>query len=289
MPGEPDPTPTPTATPQPTSTPVPTPTPVPSTKITLEIPEGYDDTTVYIDGIEYAVQPKDGTVTLELPDETAGSATVMRYNEKGAPVGMYVWTLEYKDYAYEVTAQPKLTDLLTYHGFSIRITDKSGIRFKTGISADLRKKLLQTDGVDGYRLKEYGTLIMTDANRKTYPMVVGGQKVLQGMAYGTDASGIFKDSIYETVDNRYRYTSVLVGMPANQYKVDYAFRGYATLTKDERDITIYGPVVAKNIYSLAEQLLRMKIYEEESDADLRKLIQDADKQYDRQQDNRIRQ
>ena len=47
---------------------------------------------------------------------------------------MYVWTLEYKDYAYEVTAQPKLTDLLTYHGFSIRITDKSGIRFKTGIS-----------------------------------------------------------------------------------------------------------------------------------------------------------
>lgn len=280
MPGEPDPTPVPTATPQPTSTPVPTPTPVPSTKITLEIPEGYDDTTVYIDGIEYAVQPKDGTVTLELPDETAGSATVMRYNEKGAPVGMYVWTLEYKDYAYEVTAQPKLTDLLTYHGFSIRITDKSGIRFKTGISADLRKKLLQTDGVDGYRLKEYGTLIMTDANRKTYPMVVGGQKVLQGMAYGTDASGIFKDSIYETVDNRYRYTSVLVGMPANQYKVDYAFRGYATLTKDERDITIYGPVVAKNIYSLAEQLLRMKIYEEESDADLylRKLIQDADKQ-----------
>ena len=280
MPGEPDPTPTPTATPQPTSTPVPTPTPVPSTKITLEIPEGYDDTTVYIDGIEYAVQPKDGTVTLELPDETAGSATVMRYNEKGAPVGMYVWTLEYKDYAYEVTAQPKLTDLLTYHGFSIRITDKSGIRFKTGISADLRKKLLQTDGVDGYRLKEYGTLIMTDANRKTYPMVVGGQKVLQGMAYGTDASGIFKDSIYETVDNRYRYTSVLVGMPASQYKVDYAFRGYATLTKDGQDITIYGPVVAKNIYSLAEQLLRMKIYEEGSDADLylRKLIQDADKQ-----------
>lgn len=280
MPGEPDPTPVPTPTATPTPTLAPTPTPVPSTKITLEIPEGYDDTTVYIDGIEYEVQAENGVVSLELPDDTAGSATVMRYNEKGVPVGMYVWTLEYNDYAYEVTAQPKLTDLLTYHGFSIRITDKSGIRFKTGISADLRKKLLQTDGVDGYRLKEYGTLIMTDANRKTYPMVVGGQKVLQGMAYGTDASGTFKNSIYETVDNRYRYTSVLVGMPADQYKVDYAFRGYVTLTKDGQDITIYGPTVAKNIYSLAEQLLRMKIYEEGSDADLylRKLIQDADKQ-----------
>ena len=294
MTGEPDPTPTPTATPTatpeptptatvtpaPTATPVSTPTPVSSTKITLEIPEGYDDKAVYIDGIEYAVQQKDGIATLELPDETAGSATVMRYNAKGVPVGMYVWTLEYHDHAYEVTAQPELTDLLTYHGFSIRITDKSGIRFKTGISADLRKKLLQTDGVDGYRLKEYGTLIMTDANRKTYPMIVGGQKVLQGMAYGVDASGTLKDSIYETVDNRYRYTSVLVGMPASQYKVDYAFRGYATLTKDGRDITIYGPTVAKNIYSLAEQLLQMKIYEEGSDADLylRKLIRDADTQ-----------
>ena len=294
MTGEPDPTPTPTATPTATPTPTPTatptptvtpeptvtPTPVPSTKITLEIPEGYDDKVVYIDGIKYAVQSKDGTVTLELPDDTAGSATVMRYNAKGVPVGMYVWTLEYYDDAYKVTAQPELTDLLTYHGFSIRITDKSGIRFKTGISADLRKKLLQSGGVDGYRLKEYGTLIMTDANRKTYPMVVGGQKVLQGMAYGTDASGTFKDSIYETVDNRYRYTSVLVGMPASQYKVDYAFRGYLTLTKDGQDITIYGPTVAKNIYSLAEQLLQMKIYEEGSDADLylRKLIKDADKQ-----------
>lgn len=296
MTGEPDPTPTPTVTPTPTPTATPTatptptptvtpeptvtPTPVPSTKITLEIPEGYDDKVVYIDGIKYAVQSKDGTVTLELPDDTAGSATVMRYNAKGVPVGMYVWTLEYYDDAYKVTAQPELTDLLTYHGFSIRITDKSGIRFKTGISADLRKKLLQSGGVDGYRLKEYGTLIMTDANRKTYPMVVGGQKVLQGMAYGTDASGTFKDSIYETVDNRYRYTSVLVGMPASQYKVDYAFRGYATLTKDGQDITIYGPTVAKNIYSLAEQLLQMKIYEEGSDADLylRKLIKDADKQ-----------
>lgn len=290
MTGEPDPTPTPTVTPTPTPTATPTPTvtpeptvtptPVPSTKITLEIPEGYDDKVVYIDGIKYAVQSKDGTVTLELPDDTAGSATVMRYNAKGVPVGMYVWTLEYYDDAYKVTAQPELTDLLTYHGFSIRITDKSGIRFKTGISADLRKKLLQSGGVDGYRLRGYGTLIMTDANRKTYPMVVGGQKVLQGMAYGTDASGTFKDSIYETVDNRYRYTSVLVGMPASQYKVDYAFRGYATLTKDGQDITIYGPTVAKNIYSLAEQLLQMKIYEEGSDADLylRKLIKDADKQ-----------
>lgn len=291
MPGEPDPTPVPTATPKPTATPrptptpkptptpVPTPTPEPTTWISLEIPEGYEDTIVYIDGIEYEVQAENGVVSLELPDNTAGSATVMRYNKKGIPVGMYVWTLEYRGYYYKVTAQPELTDLLTYHGFSIRINDKPGIRVKTGISAEARKKLLQREGVDGYRLKECGTLIMTDNNQKTSPMLVGGQKVLQGVAYGIDESGIFRNNIYETADNRYRYTSVLVGMPASEYKVDYAFRSYVILTKDGRDITIYGPTVAKNIYSLAEQLLQMKAYKEGTDADLylRNLIQDADK------------
>ena len=203
----------------------------------------------------------------------------MRYNEKGIPVGMYVWTLEYRGYYYKVTAQPELTDLLTYHGFSIRINDKPGIRVKTGISAEARKKLLQREGVDGYRLKECGTLIMTDNDQKTYPMLVGGQKVLQGVAYGIDESGIFRNNIYETADNRYRYTSVLVGMSASEYKVDYAFRSYVILTKDGRDITIYGPTVAKNIYSLAEQLLQMKAYKVGTDADLylRNLIQDADK------------
>ena len=70
---------------------------------------------------------------------------------------MYVWTMEYRNNAYVATEQPELTDLLTYHGFSIRITGKAGIRFKTGISTDLRARLLN-GGVNGYSLKEYGTL-----------------------------------------------------------------------------------------------------------------------------------
>ena len=60
--------------------------------------------------------------------------------------------------AYVATEQPGLTDLLTYHGFSIRITGKAGIRFKTGISTDLRAQLLG-NGVNGYHLKEYLSLI----------------------------------------------------------------------------------------------------------------------------------
>lgn len=254
----------------------PCPMPTSSTNVVLQVPAGYDASTIYVDGIPYTPQVRNNRRIVTVPNGNAQAAVVYRYNENGAPIGMYVWTLEYRNNAYAVTEQPGLTDLLTYHGFSIRITGKAGIRFKTGISADLRNTLL-TGGVNGYYLKEYGTLVMNNANRNTYPMIKGGEKVISGLAYGTDSNGAHQDSIYETVDGRYRYTSVLVGLPADQYKVEYAFRGYIVLTKDNRDITIYGPAMAKSIYSLAEQVLNMGTYASGSEADafLRKLISDA--------------
>lgn len=254
----------------------PCPMPTSSTNVVLQVPAGYDASTIYVDGIPYTPQVRNNRRIVTVPNGNAQAAVVYRYNENGAPIGMYVWTLEYRNNAYAVTEQPGLTDLLTYHGFSIRITGKAGIRFKTGISADLRNTLL-TGGVNGYYLKEYGTLVMNNANRNTYPMIKGGEKVISGLAYGTDSNGAHQDSIYETVDGRYRYTSVLVGLPADQYKVEYAFRGYIVLTKDNKDITIYGPTMAKSIYSLAEQVLNMGTYASGSEADafLRKLISDA--------------
>ena len=254
----------------------PCPMPTSSTNVVLQVPAGYDASTIYVDGIPYTPQVRNNRRIVTVPNGNAQAAVVYRYNENGAPIGMYVWTLEYRNNAYAVTEQPGLTDLLTYHGFSIRITGKAGIRFKTGISADLRNTLL-TGGVNGYYLKEYGTLVMNNANRNTYPMIKGGEKVISGLAYGTDSNGAHQDSIYETVDGRYRYTSVLVGLPADQYKVEYAFRGYIVLTKDNKDITIYGTAMAKSIYSLAEQVLNMGTYASGSEADafLRKLISDA--------------
>ncbi len=148
----------------------PCPMPTSSTNVVLQVPAGYDASTIYVDGIPYTPQVRNNRRIVTVPNGNAQAAVVYRYNENGAPIGMYVWTLEYRNNAYAVTEQPGLTDLLTYHGFSIRITGKAGIRFKTGISADLRNTLL-TGGVNGYYLKEYGTLVMNNANRNTYPMI----------------------------------------------------------------------------------------------------------------------
>lgn len=251
--------------------------PAASTNVVLPIPSGYTDTTVYLDGVPYTATKRDGRYIVTAANANAKTAVVYNYNTSGVPVGMYVWTLSYSDGAYTATAQPGLQDLLTYHGFSIRITGKAGIRYKTGISTSVRSALT-TSGINGYTLKEYGTIVMNNENRSKYPMIKGGEKTLTGMAYGQNSDGTMSDSIYETVDGRYRFTSVLVGMPATQYKVEYAFRGYAILEKDGQQITVYGPIQARSIYSLAQQILASGKYEEGSSAEvfLEKLISDAD-------------
>ncbi len=245
--------------------------------ITLALPAGYDDTTVWLDGVACEGTIQDGRITVTARDKTALSAVIYKYNESGVPKGMYVWSLRYDNGAYVPQPEPELEDLLTYHGFSIRITGKSGIRFKTGISEGL-KGSLTSSGVNGYRLQEYGTLVMNNANRVQYPMIKDGAKVQSGMAYGTDANGGSVDVVYETVEGRHRYTSVLVGMPTAQYKTEFAFRGYIILEKNGRRVTLYGPPVAKSIYSLAQQLLDRGSYEQGSETYefLTKLISDAD-------------
>ena len=118
---------------------------------------------------------------------------------------------------------------------------------------------------------------MNDANRDKYPMIRGGEKILSGISYGIDGNGNKIDKIYETVGGRNRFTSVLVGLPSEQYKTSFAFRGYAVLEKNGVQTVIYGPIVAKSIYNLAQQFLDSGIYAEGSDAYifLNKLITDA--------------
>ncbi len=240
-------------------------------------PSGYSEQTVYVDGVAYKGVAQNGKLLVTAPDANAKTAVMYKYDSSGIPVGMYVWMLSYSSSSksYTVTAMPELQDLLTYHGFSIRITGDTGIRFKTGISASLRSKLTGT-GVSGYTLKEYGTLAMTQANANVYPMVKGGQKVSGGISYGT-LNGKKVDYIYETVDGRYRFTSVLTKLPPEQYKTEIAFRGYAILTKNGQEYIIYGPKVSRSMYALATQMVNSGYYAKGSSADtfLRKIISDA--------------
>lgn len=248
-----------------------------SYSIALTPPTGYTDASIYLDGVEYKANATNGVFSVDALDETAKTAAMYQYNTAGAPIGMYVWSLKYEGNQYVITPIPELENLLSYHGFSLRITGKSGIRCKTGISESLKDKLVGGLAA-GYTLKEYGTLVMNSANLSQYPLIKGGSKTLSGLSYGMNSSGVLEDKIFETTSGRERFTSVLVDLPVAQYKTEFAFRGYIVLCKDGEEIVFYGPTVKRSIYALAGQIINSGQYVKGSETDvfLRKIISDSD-------------
>jgi hypothetical protein len=227
--------------------------------------------------VAYNAQLSGKTLSVTLTDKTAQTATTYEYDSKGIPVGMNVWLLSFQNNGYTAQYQSALKDLLSYHGFSMRISGKTGIRFKTGISAATKSALQSSNGLNGFKLVEYGTLTMAEKNRKSgSPFVLGGAKVASGLSYGTK-NGTKMDAVFETVDGRQRFTSVLINLPKTQYKTEFSFRGYIILEKGSTRYTLYGPPVAKSLYTIAQGLLARKDYAVGSAEDqfLRKILADA--------------
>lgn len=224
----------------------------PQYKLTFTPPAEYMDANVYIDGISYPATKSNGSYVVNLPHTEGRTAVMYYYDTGGIPGGMYVWTLNYTNGSYSVTPQASLKDLLSYHGFSIRVQEPAGIRFKSGISKDLRTKLLGS-GVDGFKLEEYGTLMMTNSNRASYPFVKLGRKTAGGRSYWREGSTI-NDKIFEIVSGRIRFASVLTGLPAAQYNTEFAFRGYIILENNGDRYIIYGMPVHRSVYTVAKQI-----------------------------------
>lgn len=220
--------------------------------LTLTPPAGYADNVIYVDGVEHAAKRTGDSYQVQLSDTSGQTAVMYSYNDNNIPIGMYVWKLEWQGEICTAVPLPGLQDLLSYHGFSIRVQSPAGIRFKSGIDAGLKKRLL-TAGVDGCILKEYGTLFITNENRERYPFVKGGTKVGGGRAYWTE-NGKVNDKVFETVSGRNRFTSVLINLSPNMYAKDISFRAYAVLDHQGQEIIVYGPPVYRSVYTVAKQV-----------------------------------
>ncbi len=232
---------------------------LPSYSLTLTPPSGYSDANIYVDGVEHPATENSGSFTTALHHGNARTATMYLYNSSGVPTGMYVWRLSFSGGSYTATALTNLQNLLSYHGFSIRVTSPSGIRFKSGIGENMKTALLSS-GADGYYLAEYGTLFMTNANRSLYPFVKLGRKTGGGRSYWTE-NAVTNDKIFETVSGRVRFASVLTNLPASQYATEFAFRGYVILENSSERIILYGPPVSRSIYTVAKQIMNKGEFE----------------------------
>ena len=250
--------------------------PTDADKVTLNIPAGYDNTQVYVGGVALPATEKNGSFVVKITDETASSIVAYRYDDEQNPVGMYVWSLSFDGSRYLAEELEDLEDMLSYHGFSIRISERSGIRFKSGIAQNMKKKLTGS-GIEGYKLKEYGTLVLSETKLQGKELTFSSEGAIKGISYGKD-NGKQVDLILEQTDGRDRFAAVLTGVPAEVYKTDFTFRSYAILTKGGKEYVVYGPQKSRNIYELANILLDGGYYPEGSDPDkfLNQLIEDAD-------------
>lgn len=220
--------------------------------LTLTPPAGYTDNHIYIDGVEYTASGNGSGYRLKLPDTSGRTAVMYSYDGRNIPVGMYVWKLSWEGENCRAVPLPGLQDLLSYHGFSIRVQNPAGIRFKSGIEPGLKQRLI-AGGVDGCRLTEYGTLFITNENREKYPFVKDGTKVGGGRAYWTE-DGKVNDKVFETVAGRNRFTSVLINLAPNMYAKDISFRAYAVLECGGEELIVYGPPVYRSVYTVAKQV-----------------------------------
>ena len=251
--------------------------PVTSNRVVLDVPDGYNDLQIYMDGIPATAELKNGYYVALAQNDQVKTAVMYQYNENKVPIGMAVWELSYDGSGYLTKEVEGLRDILSYHGFSIRITGRSGIRYISSVSQET-KGLLTSRGIEGYTLKEYGTLILPKTILGDKQLTLSTDKVAKGLSYGMDENGQLVDKVLAQVDSRDRFASVLVGLPVAQYKTDFVFRSYAILTKNGDDIVVYGVQNARSIYVLAQQVIAAGMYPEGSNPDLflKQLISDAD-------------
>lgn len=234
-------------------------TPEPGSVDLNDIAKDFDGSSIGMDADGKTIAP-DGEgnyPTLTVPEGNTVLLSVSTYNlPEGAdphtryPVGMAVYKLTNTDGTATVERISELDNLLRYAGSSIRITGNKGIRLITGINASL-KSALTSEGVAGYTLEEYGTLLCWASEVQNGSLSLSDGYARHNYAYSL-ANGT--DPVFRYAGDVVQYTNVLVGFSSEQCVDDIAMRPYITLRDaDGNTYTLYGGIVNRSIGYIAYQ------------------------------------
>lgn len=234
-------------------------TPEPDSVDLNEIAKDFDGSSIGVDVDGKTVYP-DGEGNyprLTVPEGTTTLISVSTCNlPEGVdphtryPVGMAVYKATNTDGTTSVERISEMDDLLRYAGSSIRITGNKGIRLITGINASL-KSALTSEGVAGYTLEEYGTLLCWASEVQNGSLSLSDAYARHNYAYSL-ANGT--DPVFRYAGDVVQYTNVLVGFSNEQCVDDIAMRPYITLRDaDGNTYTLYGGIVNRSIGYIAYQ------------------------------------
>lgn len=229
---------------------------------TVEIPANYLDvtnkpefdgkTTVTVDGKEYPIEEMNGTRYVNLP-ETGDLLTIYSFKDgtptgscTNYPIGMQVFRITRQEGGAKAEEITEFANLLNYAGCSIRLTGTKGIRMITGIGESVRKSLTGAQGLAGYTLEEYGTVVMRG---------VGTPTLENSHSYNFAYKKGKADPIFSRANGMIQYTNVLVGFSLEDCKDTLTLRPYIKLrdmTTGET-VTLYGGCVSRSIGYIAKQ------------------------------------
>ena len=234
-------------------------TPEPDSVDLNEIAKDFDGSSIGVDVDGKTVYP-DGEGNyprLTVPEGTTMLISVSTYNlPEGVdphtryPVSMAVYKATNIDGTTSMERISEMDDLLRYAGSSIRITGNKGIRLITGINASLKNALIG-EGVAGYTLEEYGTLLCWASEVQNGSLSLSDGYARHNYAYSL-ANGT--DPVFRYAGDVIQYTNVLVGFTNEQCVDDIAMRPYITLRDaDGNTYTLYGGIVNRSIGYIAYQ------------------------------------
>lgn len=240
-----------------------------SVTYTVETPANYLDvtdreefegkTTVTVDGKEYPIEEMAGYLQriptqryVNLP-ETGDLLTIYSFKDgtpagsyTNYPTGMQVFRITRQEGGAKAEEITEFANLLNYAGCSIRLTGTKGIRMITGIGENARTALIGAQGLAGYTLEEYGTVVMRGVGTPTLE-----NSNSHNFAYKKGKA----DPVFARVGGMIQYTNVLVGFSLEDCKDTLTLRPYIKLkdTTTGETVTLYGGCVSRSIGYIAKQ------------------------------------
>lgn len=212
-----------------------------------------------------AVIPANTTATLYLPISdgmTAYEGGISANNAEGVTYlktenGDAVYQLASGTYNFTVLKDGITTEQKVELGFenlgvAIRSEGVQGIRFKTRISQGLIK-----NGVDGYKVSEYGTVAIKTKILNGKELTLDGSYNYGKKTY-TPATGIAyvsgqKDNFFVRDAAELVFTGVLTNITEEEYEDNYTVRGYLIFEdKKGNKKTVYTAPVTTSTFAVAE-------------------------------------
>lgn len=261
-------------------------------RVTITLPSDYKDAydanklDVQVDGDSVTITPTANANEFELTvSDNTKFITAFIYkttdtDTSGIPQSMAVWEVTRRTQSQSETSTSESTgetshnteeavtmvvnrlseldDILGYVGFAIKppSSNKSGgLRCSLSISNDLKQNgLVKADGAKEYTVLEYGHLHVLSRNWNAQSkdhMTIGDDLVLKAACY---KKGEF-DYVLRTEGGRTVFANSLYDIV--DYNVVKNFRGYVKLHKEatNEDVYLYGPVVGRNPYYVAQKIL----------------------------------